>query len=57
MAEVSGKRKAREMNGSNERLSDEQDLKVKKTNDGRRRSSFIRGIIQYSFFANCFLKI
>lgn len=43
MAEVSGKRKAREMNGSSEFDHEEPIVKAKKTNDLRRRSSVIRG--------------
>lgn len=48
MAEViaNGKRKARDMNGS----QDEPDFKAKKGNDGRRRSSFIRGNFQTILF-------
>lgn len=37
------KRKASEMNGSNASDYDEPDFKAKKTNENRRRSSFIRG--------------
>lgn len=44
MAEISGKRKASDMNGSsNGNEHDEPVIKVKKTNDNRRRSSFIKG--------------
>lgn len=43
MAEISGKRKARDMNGSNSGDHDEPVIKAKKTNDQRRRSSFVRG--------------
>lgn len=43
MAEISGKRKARDMNGSNASDHDEPDIKAKKTNELRRRSSFVRG--------------
>ena len=37
------KRKASEMNGSNAEDYDEPEFKAKKTNENRRRSSFIRG--------------
>lgn len=47
MAEISGKRKAREMNDSNASEHDEPELKAKKTNDHRRRSSFARGKFAY----------
>lgn len=43
MAEISGKRKARDMNGSNASDHDEPNIKAKKTNELRRRSSFVRG--------------
>lgn len=43
MAEIAGKRKARDMNGSNASDHDEPDIKAKKTNELRRRSSFARG--------------
>lgn len=49
MAEISGKRKARDMNGSNASDHDEPLIKVKKTNDHRRRSSFIRGRLLIDF--------
>ncbi|XP_031638314.1 regulator of chromosome condensation-like [Contarinia nasturtii] len=42
MAEVSSKRKASDMNGSNGDERDEPIIKSKKTNDHRRRSSFIK---------------
>lgn len=45
MAEHTGKRKARDMNGSVG--SDdhyEPEIKARRTNDNRRRSSFVRGI-------------
>lgn len=43
MAAISGKRKARDMNGSNASDHDEPFVKASKTNEHRRRSSFIRG--------------
>lgn len=44
MAEITGKRKARDMNNSNSSDYDEPDQKLKKSNENnRRRSSFIRG--------------
>lgn len=43
MAEISMKRKARDMNGSNASDYDEPFIKATKTNENRRRSSFVRG--------------
>lgn len=43
MSKMGIKRKAHEMNGNNTSDFDEPDLKAKKTNEHRRRSSFIRG--------------
>lgn len=43
MAEISGKRKARQMDDSHANEHDEPEIKAKKTNEHRRRSSFIRG--------------
>lgn len=43
MSEMGIKRKATEMNGSNASDYDEPDFKAKKTNQNRRRSSFVRG--------------
>lgn len=45
MAEISGKRKASDMNGSNASDHDEPFIKARKTNEYRRRSSFVRGKI------------
>lgn len=44
MAEVQGKRKARDMNGSYGSDIEEPEIKAKKTSAIRRRSSFIRGM-------------
>lgn len=43
MSTMSLKRKASDMNGSNASDYDEPDFKAKKTNEKRRRSSFVRG--------------
>lgn len=47
MAEFSGKRKARDMNGSNASDHDEPFIKARKTNEYRRRSSFARGTVDF----------
>lgn len=39
------KRKASDMDGSNASDYDEPDVKAKKTNENRRRSSFVRGTV------------
>lgn len=44
MAENNGKRKARDMNGSIGSDDYEPEIKARRTNDNRRRSSFVRGI-------------
>lgn len=52
MAEISGKRKARQMDDSHTSEHEEPEIKAKKTNEHRRRSSFIRGNLKNIYCFN-----